>query len=133
MKILRAIPFALLFTFAIVFGAKASDPLVSADWLLKNYDQPGLALIDVRHPGAFAQRTVPGAVNTDYARGWRVDIKGVPALLPPKAMLAKLIGGLGWFVTYELMGNSESRLYDGSMAEWTRDSKNPVEVLVPLD
>ena len=303
MKTLRALPLALLIAFAIVFGAEASNPLVSADWLLKNYNRPGLALIDVRHPGAYAQRTVPGAVNTDYGRdGWRVDINGVPLMLPPKARLEKLIGGLGvnnsdhviilpggysagemgvatriywtfkvaghehvsilngglnayfalkkpvmargnkkpipttytvkfrkellatsqdvqtaltnntplidsrprgqylginkssslvrtgtlknavnvsgqwltvndggtfrspraltklfeklgarksgpvinfcntghwaslgWFVTHELMGNSESKLYDGSMAEWTRDPKNPVEVLVPLD
>ena len=40
---------------------------------------------------------------------------------------------VGWFVTHELMGNAQSRLYDGSMAEWTIDPKNPVEQKVVLD
>jgi len=40
---------------------------------------------------------------------------------------------VGWFVTHELMGNTQSRLYDGSMAEWTIDPKNPVEQKVALD
>jgi thiosulfate/3-mercaptopyruvate sulfurtransferase len=40
---------------------------------------------------------------------------------------------VGWFITHELMGNHQSRLYDGSMAEWTRDPKNMVEQKVPLN
>lgn len=35
----------------------------------------------------------------------------------------------GWFVQHELLGNSQARLYDGSMHEWTLD-KRPVKALV---
>jgi len=40
---------------------------------------------------------------------------------------------LGWFVQREILGNSRARLYDGSLAEWTRTPANPVERKVPLD
>lgn len=29
---------------------------------------------------------------------------------------------LGWFVSYEILGNKNSKLYDGSMVEWTADA-----------
>lgn len=31
-----------------------------------------------------------------------------------------------WFVMSELLGNSKTRLYDGSMHEWTKDASRPV-------
>ncbi len=31
------------------------------------------------------------------------------------------MAALGWFVAYELLGNTEGRLYDGSMAAWSAD------------
>jgi thiosulfate/3-mercaptopyruvate sulfurtransferase len=34
---------------------------------------------------------------------------------------------LGWFVFNELLGNPGVRLYDGSMAEWSRQQDRPVE------
>lgn len=37
------------------------------------------------------------------------------------------MASLGWFVASEILGNTEARLYDGSMAEWTADPANPVE------
>ncbi|HEC14211.1 MAG TPA: sulfurtransferase, partial [Rhodospirillales bacterium] len=33
---------------------------------------------------------------------------------------------IGWFVNSELLGNKETKLYDGSLAEWTLDPKRPV-------
>nr|WP_321463942.1 rhodanese-like domain-containing protein [uncultured Cohaesibacter sp.] len=35
---------------------------------------------------------------------------------------------LGWFVSHELLGNKQVRLYDGSMGEWTQYPDYPVEV-----
>jgi len=40
---------------------------------------------------------------------------------------------LGWFVSHELMGNDQVKLYDGSMAHWTRKPENPVERAIRLD
>jgi len=34
---------------------------------------------------------------------------------------------LGWFVSHELMGNKQSRMYDGSMVEWSADKSLPME------
>jgi len=39
---------------------------------------------------------------------------------------------LGWFVGSELLGNKQSRLYDGSMVEWTVDSALPMSEQVKL-
>ena len=35
---------------------------------------------------------------------------------------------LGWFVTSELLGNKQTRLYDGSMAEWSQHADYPVAI-----
>ncbi len=40
---------------------------------------------------------------------------------------------LGWFVSHELLGNSQARLYDGSMVEWSADAAAPMERRVRLD
>jgi thiosulfate/3-mercaptopyruvate sulfurtransferase len=40
---------------------------------------------------------------------------------------------LGWFVSHELLGNSEARLYDGSMVEWAADAAAPMERRIRLD
>jgi thiosulfate/3-mercaptopyruvate sulfurtransferase len=39
---------------------------------------------------------------------------------------------LGWFVNSEILGNKETRMYDGSMAEWSRDPANPMETKITL-
>ncbi|HRY06991.1 MAG TPA: sulfurtransferase [Hyphomicrobiaceae bacterium] len=40
---------------------------------------------------------------------------------------------LGWFVSSEIMGNKQARMYDGSMAEWTRDDKAPVQRTIVIE
>jgi thiosulfate/3-mercaptopyruvate sulfurtransferase len=37
------------------------------------------------------------------------------------------MASLDWFVAHELLGNSQARMYDGSMIDWTRDETRPVE------
>lgn len=39
---------------------------------------------------------------------------------------------IGWFVSHELLGNTQVRIYDGSMAEWTEDPKAPVVARISL-
>ncbi len=39
---------------------------------------------------------------------------------------------LGWFVNSELLGNKKTKMYDGSMADWSRDAANPMEQKIKL-
>lgn len=39
---------------------------------------------------------------------------------------------LGWFVSHELLGNKQARLYDGSTEEWAVDRSLPMEQKIPL-
>jgi thiosulfate/3-mercaptopyruvate sulfurtransferase len=34
---------------------------------------------------------------------------------------------IGWFVSHELLGNKKARMYDGSIADWSRDANNPMQ------
>ncbi len=57
---------------------------------------------------------------------------GVPAGDPLVVFCnAGLESALGWFVLHELLGNKRARLYDGSLAEWSRQAALPMELLVP--
>lgn len=40
---------------------------------------------------------------------------------------------LGWFVNSELLGNSKTKLYDGSLADWSRDPANPMDRRLKLE
>lgn len=38
------------------------------------------------------------------------------------------LASLPWFTAYELLGNKQARLYDGSLAEWAADPELPMEI-----
>ncbi len=95
MNVFRGFLFVIVLFSGFSKAAFAVEALVTPEWILASIGKPGIVFLDVRHPGAFARGTVPGAVNTNYGRGWRVKRKGVPGLLPTKKQLEKLIGGLG--------------------------------------
>ena len=40
---------------------------------------------------------------------------------------------LGWFVSHELVGNKQSKMYDGSMLEWSADKSLPMEQKIKLN
>jgi len=40
------------------------------------------------------------------------------------------LASVGWFVGHELLGNRKVKMYDGSMVEWTKDPKAPVEQIL---
>ncbi len=42
------------------------------------------------------------------------------------------MASLDWFVAHELLGNSEARMYDGSLTEWAADSERPLEQRVSV-
>jgi len=80
---------------AVIAESVMASPLVSPEWVVDHISGPGIVFLDVRDPGSYRRRTVPGAVNTSYGRDWRVTRNGVPGLLPDKRQLERLIGGLG--------------------------------------
>jgi len=113
-------------------------------------NRPG-GLVDYRSPGEFQGRqkillsgrrgTIPGARSLHVAK----LIDGQGRLLPVAALRtlfearkvslsAPLIAfcttghraALGWFVSYELLGDRATRLYDGSMVDWSLDPSRPV-------
>ncbi len=83
---------SLLFSVSLVH---ATTPLVEPVWLMDNLDTPEIRILDLQSAGGYRQAHLPGAVNTDYAQ-WRVKGQnGIPAMLPEKEYLDKLIGRLG--------------------------------------
>ncbi len=40
---------------------------------------------------------------------------------------------IGWFVSNQLLGNKDARLYDGSMVDWARHADTPMERKVPIN
>ncbi|HED14531.1 MAG TPA: sulfurtransferase [Gammaproteobacteria bacterium] len=111
------------------------------------------ALVDARSPGEYLgiyrggpkdrPGTIPGAVNLPFdwltrdGSTWFRSPKASRELFRQRgaADQGKVIffchtghrAALAWFVDYALLGNSQARLYDGSMAEWSQPGKTPVE------
>lgn len=101
-----------------------------------------------RNPKATQNGTLPGAKNLPSP--WLTENGG--GTLRSRAQLEQLykIAGVpttgpqinfcntghfaanGWFVSHELLGNKDAKLYDGSMVEWTKNKLGPVEQKVIL-
>ncbi len=102
-----------------------------------------------RHKLAKRAGTIPGAAN--LPENWLTQNGG--GMFRPKSQLAKLYAAagvpmngdqinfcntghwasLGWFVSHELLGNKNAKMYDGSMLEWTADKSLPVDQKVKLN
>lgn len=101
-----------------------------------------------RNPKASANGTLPGAKNisaawlTENAGGDFRNIEQLKALyklagVPTQGRQIDFcntghLASIGWFVSHELLGNKEAKLYDGSMVEWTLTKAGPVEQKVKL-
>lgn len=96
-----------------------------------------------RNPKAKRNGTIPGAVNVPHS--WMTENNG-GIFRNPEALRALFRAGdvapsrpqihfcntghvasVTWFVAHELLGNTKTALYDGSMVEWTADDSAPVE------
>jgi thiosulfate/3-mercaptopyruvate sulfurtransferase len=42
-------------------------------------------------------------------------------------------GSLGWFVDYEILGNKQAKMYDGSISQWSQTRSNPMVQAVKLN
>ena len=85
-----------------------------------------------RLPGAIS---LPFASLYDDAAHRLKPTSALATLIPPKLdRTTKIItycntghwSSIDWFALHELLGYADARLYDGSMAAWTRDPRRPV-------
>lgn len=113
----------------------------------------GTALVDGRPAAQFKGEakspvvrvagTIPGAVNIEHSNLYDTQ----NAAFAPKERVADLAESVGleadeaniafcntghwasiaWFGLSEVLGNENTKMYDGSMAEWTADPAHPVE------
>lgn len=136
-----------------VFTAKLrNDMLVSDDDVKKAMDAK-VALVDNRpsdfylgirkSPVAASPGTIPGARNIEQS--WLTKNGG--GRFRDKAQLEKIYklagvatqgdqiafcntghwAALGWFASSEILGNKKTKMYDGSMAAWTKRKDLPLE------
>ena len=119
----------------------------------------GVTLIDNRptdfylgitkHPATKRAGTIPGAVS--LPESWLTENNGgkfrsvaelkklyAAAHVPTKGEEISFCNtghwaSLGWFVSNELLGDKQAKMYDGSMVEWSADPKLPMEVKVKVE
>ncbi len=90
-----------------------------------------------RHGTIAGAKHVPPEMMTVGNRGVLVDSAAVASLwneagvpLEGEQITFCNIGhlaSLAWFASYEVLGNKEARLYDGSMVEWSADPELPMD------
>ena len=135
-----------------------SEMLIDADGVQKAMAR-GVILVDNRPndfyvgatqaPVADAPGTIPGAKNVPES--WITGNNG--GTFRTKALLSSLYrqagvdvnaeqisfcntghwASLGWFAASEIVGNKKTLMYDGSMAEWTKDPKRPIQQTIKLN
>ncbi|RTZ97848.1 MAG: sulfurtransferase [Deltaproteobacteria bacterium] len=109
-------------------------------------------LVDSRSPGEYDGKigsnanqrsgTIPGAINLPYdnlvksGTGKFLDRTRLELIFKEKKIPATEEqvyfchtghrASLSWFVSHELLGNQQAKMYDGSMAEWARNPELPM-------
>ncbi len=121
-------------------GARAAEPLVTADWLVTQLHNPHVVVLDLRPATAYGESHIPGAVSADFATtGWMARTSGGAAgALPPVEQIAATIGRLGVgnddqtvivadafpaaarvYWTFKVLGHPEVSILDGGWHGWT--------------
>jgi len=132
------------------------DMLVSSSDVKKVLNDGKTQLIDLRphhqyiginrHAKAKRNGTIPGAKNLPESwmtinGGGKLRNKGELSKLYTLAKIDPLAeqinfcntghwASIGWFVSSEVMGNKSSKLYDGSMVDWSSKPDLPMELTV---
>ncbi|MBL95905.1 MAG: sulfurtransferase [Magnetovibrio sp.] len=144
---------------AVLFKANLQKDMVISKSDVAKGMKNGTPLIDNRpnnqyvgvnqHPKAKRLGTIPGAIN--FPENW-MTANGGGKFRPTSDLkkLFKLAGvnssgdqitfcnsghwaSLGWFVSHELVGNKQSKMYDGSMIEWSADMSLPMEQKIKIN
>ncbi|BDW89834.1 sulfurtransferase [Thalassospira tepidiphila] len=92
-------------TFAFAGSAAQAErltekPLVDANWVADNLDNPSMVVVDIRSltkdGNPYEAGHIPGAVFAPYGKfGWRAKVNDVVGMLPPVDVISKRIGALG--------------------------------------
>lgn len=140
------------------FEAALQADLLATRAEVKSAIDQGVSLVDHRpadmylginrHPAAPRSGTLPTAGNVPER--WLTENAG--GQFRSKEVLSRLFetanvptsgpqinfcntghwASIGWFVSHELLGNKEAKLYDGSMVEWSRYDELPIEQKIKL-
>ena len=133
------------------------DMLVGVEDVKAALEQ-GVTLVDMRDPDQFLginksgsvkrHGTLPGAINLPNA--WLTENNGgtfrKPETLQQLYEYAQLSSGgeqiyfcntghlatIGWFANSELLGNENAKMFDGSMAEWSRAEDAPMDAKIQV-
>ena len=135
------------------------EPLIAPEWLAGRLDDRDLLILDIRSVvdgggrDAYEAGHIPAAIHTDYVKdGWRATNGMAAGLLPDRAALGDLLGGLGLapyrhavivsagttvgdisaaarvYWTLKAVGHEKTSILAGGMVGWRRDPQRPLEV-----
>ncbi len=136
-------------------AATAPTPLVTPTWLAQHLNDKNLVIIEVYdHDNQVAEYQaahVPGAVFTGFLDDkWRLPNGAMPAMLPPQAAIAKVIGSFGIgdttrvvlvpggakkgdfpavtriYWTLKVEGQNNVSILNGGDIAWQSDKSNPI-------
>ena len=136
-------------TFEVTLNDKVRATTADVEAALKD----GTKLLDGRpleqyegkskSPIVKAEGTLPGAVNIPHSQFYSKDealfstpekvkeLSQAVGIAPDQQNIVFCNTGhwasIAWFALSEVAGNKSTRMYDGSMAEWTSDASRPVE------
>jgi thiosulfate/3-mercaptopyruvate sulfurtransferase len=136
----------------VLFGAagvaRASEALVSTEWLAEHLDNPNVRVVEVSvDPGLYERGHIPGAVNvswhTDLVDTVRRDIvskEGFEQLasragIAPDSTVVLYGDNNNWFAAwgawiFQVYGVDDVRLLDGGRKKWELE-KRPLDTRVP--
>lgn len=132
-----------------IFTASIDGALVAATPDVEQAERTGAALVDARPATFFLGRDkapqvalyghIARAINVDHASFYdpatnrlrpAADLASIAAQVPSGPAITYCNTGhwaaTDWFVLSEILGRKNTRLYDGSMAAWTADTRRPV-------
>ena len=129
----------------------AAQPLVDAEWLVANLQQPNLRIVDLQPASGYQQIHITGAVHSDYSRWRQRDKQGIPGMMPNVATLEQMIGKLGInnqthvvlvpfgrgagdlaaasrvYWTLKTVGHDEVSILNGGLTGYAENRDNPLE------
>lgn len=106
----------------ITHSDNSAMPVVTADWLYNNLDNPSVFILDIRKIEDYKEGHIPGAVSLTYA-AWRTMKEKMDCQLPEKDELSDTIcsSGISAETHVVIVGNTDSfrQLVNSTRVAWT--------------